>query len=145
MNRRNTLPANSTPNPSEIHVARRLKGAGGTNVSQTNSIATPTTARMADIVSTPAPAMSTTLTRTSAQANEVAPSTAGPTCAKRKSASAVESLVTMGSARWREDERYGPAWRAATSRPSPSSARLAHVTEAGARHDLPRGTAGLPQ
>ena len=88
--------------PSEIHVARRLKAAAGASLSQTNSIATPTTARTADIVSTPAPAMSTTLTSTSAQANEEAPSTAGPTCAKRKSASGVESFVTIGSARWRD-------------------------------------------
>src|SRR5262249_60892257 len=97
MKRRNTLPANSTPNPSEIHVARRLNAAGGTSLSQTNSIATPTTARMADIVSTPAPAMSTTLTSTSAQANEGAPSTAGPTCAKRLSAFGGERLVPRGA------------------------------------------------
>src|SRR2546423_5083798 len=97
MNRRKTLPANRTPNPSEIHVARRLKAPGGTSLSQTNSIATPTTARMADIVSTPAPAMSTTLTSTSAQANEEAPSTAGPICAMRPSGWGVESLVTRGA------------------------------------------------
>ena len=87
---RKTLPAKRTPRPSEIHVARAVKAPrGGTSLSQTNRNATPSTARTAEVVSTSAPSMSTTLISTSAQANEEAPSTAGPICA------GVESLVTM--------------------------------------------------
>ena len=54
-------------------------------------MATPRTARTADMVSTSAPSMSTTLLNTSAQANEEAPSKAGPICARRLPAWGVES------------------------------------------------------
>ena len=91
---RKTLPAKRTPRPSEIHVARAVKAPrGGTSLSQTNRNATPSTARTAEVVSTSAPSMSTTLISTSAQANEEAPSTAGPICAGLLCG--VESLVTM--------------------------------------------------
>src|SRR5262245_8831717 len=59
-------------------------------------MATPRTARTTDMVSTSAPAMSTTLLETSAQANEEAPSKAGPICARRLPACGVESLFTIG-------------------------------------------------
>jgi hypothetical protein len=51
--------------------------------------------RIADIVSTSAPSLSTTLPSTSAQANEEAPSKAGPICARRLPAREVVREVTM--------------------------------------------------
>ena len=53
------------------------------------------TPRIADIVSTSAPSLSTTLPSTSAQANEEAPSKAGPICARRLPAREVVREVTM--------------------------------------------------
>src|ERR1700755_1734070 len=51
--------------------------------------------RIADIVSTSAPSLSTTLPSTSAQGNEEAPSKAGPICARRLRARGVVEEVTM--------------------------------------------------
>ncbi len=84
MNSRNTLPANSTPTPSEIQRSRGASGAGRwTSRSQANMSASPRTPRTVEIVSTPAPSLSTILLSTSAQANDEAASSAGPISARR--------------------------------------------------------------
>src|SRR5262249_4133018 len=59
-------------------------------------MATPSPARTTEQVNAAAPGLSATLLSTSAQANEEAPSSAGPICASRLPACGVEDFVTMG-------------------------------------------------
>src|SRR6202040_468361 len=79
LNTRNTFAANRTPSARAIRLAR-----GGTDAdfcakrSQSMRNARPTMPRSVDAVSTSAPARKVTLMSTSAQANENAPSRAGP-------------------------------------------------------------------
>src|SRR5215470_5026221 len=130
LNSRNTLPAKSTPRPSEIHLARGAKAPdGGTSRSQANSMATPSTARTTEMVSASAPALSATLLSTSAQANEEAPSSAGLICASRLPACGVEDFVTMG-VRCGERPQANAEARAARLFPG---ARSAHVDQRSAR------------